>query len=205
MPIGARPITVVLGEFDDLIGLGLRALLSDDDGFELLADRVPAGAMPAAVAEVEPDVAILDAGRLRTPVEVNRLHEEQPETRLVVLVDRAVPAESNQLLAFGATAVVTKGTARQDLVTAIRLAHRGMRVMPGPSGALDREPAGPGLLTPREAEVLERLQLGRSNAQIAAELHVGIETVRTHARGIYRKLGVSSRRDLAAAPVLRGL
>jgi hypothetical protein len=40
-------------------------------------------------------------------------------------------------------------------------------------------------------------------AEIAARLHVGVETVRTHARNIYRKLGVSSRKDLVAAPVLR--
>jgi DNA-binding NarL/FixJ family response regulator len=45
--------------------------------------------------------------------------------------------------------------------------------------------------------VLELLQLGRSNAQIAMELNVGVETVRTHARNIYRKLGVKTRRELA--------
>jgi hypothetical protein len=46
--------------------------------------------------------------------------------------------------------------------------------------------------------VLPLLQQGQSNAQIALALHVGVETVRTHARNIYRKLGVSSRRELAA-------
>jgi DNA-binding NarL/FixJ family response regulator len=53
-----------------------------------------------------------------------------------------------------------------------------------------RDAGGPELLTPREAEVLELLQSGRSNAEIADALHVGIETVRTHARRVYRKLGV---------------
>ena len=54
------------------------------------------------------------------------------------------------------------------------------------------------MLTPREADVLELLQSGRSNAEIAQALHVGIETVRTHARRIYRKLGVRTRRELRA-------
>jgi Bacterial regulatory proteins, luxR family len=56
------------------------------------------------------------------------------------------------------------------------------------------------LLSRREAEVLPLLQRGDSNAQIALALHVGVETVRTHARNIYRKLGVASRRELAVAP-----
>jgi DNA-binding CsgD family transcriptional regulator len=59
------------------------------------------------------------------------------------------------------------------------------------------EPTGPEVLTPREADVLELLQQGRSNAEIALALGVGVETVRTHARNIYRKLGVKTRRDLA--------
>ena len=48
--------------------------------------------------------------------------------------------------------------------------------------------------------MLELLQDGQSNAEIAAALHVGVETVRTHARNIYRKLGVSTRRDLRLTP-----
>jgi DNA-binding CsgD family transcriptional regulator len=60
--------------------------------------------------------------------------------------------------------------------------------------------SGHELLTQREAEVLPLLQVGRSNAQIALALQVGVETVRTHARSIYRKLGVSSRRELAEPP-----
>ena len=53
-------------------------------------------------------------------------------------------------------------------------------------------------LTPRETDVLELLQRGRSNGEIAETLHISIETVRTHARRIYRKLGVSTRRELVA-------
>ncbi len=45
------------------------------------------------------------------------------------------------------------------------------------------------------------LQQGSSNAQIALALQVGVETIRTHARNIYRKLGVASRRELVALPL----
>ena len=74
---------------------------------------------------------------------------------------------------------------------------RGLHVLP-PAGVDGPGPGGPDLLTPREADVLELLQSGRSNAEIAHALQVSVETVRTHARRIYRKLGVKTRRELLA-------
>jgi DNA-binding CsgD family transcriptional regulator len=64
-------------------------------------------------------------------------------------------------------------------------------------GGVDRLGAEGSELTAREAEVLELLQDAHTNSEIAQELAIGIETVRTHARSIYRKLGVPSRRELA--------
>lgn len=58
-------------------------------------------------------------------------------------------------------------------------------------------PPRPGALTKREAEVLRLLRGGYSYAEIALALHLGVETVRTHARHIRRKLGVRSSRELA--------
>ncbi len=101
------------------------------------------------------------------------------------------------MLAFGATACLAKSTQARDVLHAIHLASRGMHVLP-PAGMEIRDAVGPELLTPREADVLELLQSGRSNAEIAVALHVGIETVRTHTRRIYRKLGVRTRRELRA-------
>jgi DNA-binding NarL/FixJ family response regulator len=78
-----------------------------------------------------------------------------------------------------------------------------MRVLPRQTGTatepLERFEYLPeaDILTAREAEVLQLLQEGMTNAQIAHHLSIGIETVRTHARNIYRKLGISTRRDLA--------
>jgi DNA-binding CsgD family transcriptional regulator len=75
-----------------------------------------------------------------------------------------------------------------------------MRLLPrsaASGGVVGAGIEGAELLTPREAEVLALLQDGARNAEIAHELSIGIETVRTHARHIYRKLGIGSRRELA--------
>ena len=127
------------------------------------------------------------------------MHNDFPATRLVVLANHPSPAECNQMLAFGATACLSKDTQARDILNAVHLASRGLHVLPKTAAEFGMtELPGPELLTPREADVLELLQAGRTNAQIAAELHVGVETVRTHARNIYRKLGVKTRRELAS-------
>src|ERR1700726_3126867 len=94
------------------------------------------------------------------------------------------------MLAFGATACLAKSTEARDVLHAIHLASRGLTVLP--PATLDGPPLGQDILTPREADVLELLQGGRSNGEIAEALHVSIETVRTHVRRIYRKLGVGT-------------
>jgi DNA-binding NarL/FixJ family response regulator len=193
-----EPITLVLGRFEDLIARGLRSLIADDANIELLATDIELDVLDAALAEHEPRVAIINFGSLRTPVEVNRLHTAHPGTRLLVLGNRPTPSESNQMLAFGATACLSKDTEARDILNAIHLASRGLHVLPRTTGEFVHEPLGPELLTPREASVLEHLQAGRSNAEIALALSVSVETVRTHRRNIYRKLGVRTRRELAS-------
>jgi DNA-binding NarL/FixJ family response regulator len=191
-------VSVVLARFEDLIDRGLQALLEDDDHVELRARGVPHERIAAAIAEHRPQVALLNYGSLRTPLEVRELVAAHPDTHLIVLANRPSPQEGNQMLAFGATACLSKETQARDVLSAIHLASRGLQVLRRTGPESDPLPAsGPELLTPREATVLELLQGGRSNGEIAAELHVGVETVRTHARNIYRKLGVRSRRELA--------
>jgi DNA-binding NarL/FixJ family response regulator len=104
------------------------------------------------------------------------------------------------MLAFGATGCLSKETEARDVVNAIHLASRGMHVLPrsaAAGGGVDRLGMEGTELTTRESEVLELLQDGHTNSEIAETLSIGVETVRTHARSIYRKLGVPSRRELA--------
>jgi DNA-binding NarL/FixJ family response regulator len=193
------PITVVLAHFDDLFAGGLRKLIESDPSLVVVAADVQHRRIGVVLRAHRPDVAILDIGALAKLAEVRELSSAHPATRLLLLGHDPAPVECAQLLAFGASACLGRDTQSRDVINAIHLASRGLQVIPrapaGP-GALDASRAG--LLTRREAEVLPLLQQGRSNAQIAVALGVGIETVRTHARNIYRKLGVCSRRELAA-------
>jgi DNA-binding NarL/FixJ family response regulator len=192
--------TVVAGKFEDLVSVALEVLIGKDPSLDLVARDVPMPEVEAAVAKHEPSVVLLNYGTLPEPVEVQRLHEAHPGTRIVVLANRPTSGDCDQLLSFGATACLSKDTEARDIINAIHLASRGMHVLPrsaAAGGGLERLGAQGAGLTPRETEVLELLQDGWTNSEIADDLSIGIETVRTHARNIYRKLGIASRRELS--------
>jgi DNA-binding NarL/FixJ family response regulator len=204
-------VTVVAALFEDLVRVGLRQLITEDPNLKLVASDVPLERLDGAIDELQPQVVLLNFGSLPSSGYVHDLHEAHPDTRIVVLANRPTSAECNQMLSFGATACISKETQGRDIINAIHLASRGMHVLPrsaSPRAAAvngERRFApvhdgliGPDVLTAREADVLELLQQGCTNAEIAHRLSIGLETVRTHARNIYRKLGVGSRRELAS-------
>jgi len=196
------PVSIVSARFEDLVSIGLHELISEDPNLELVASDIDLDRLETALDEHRPSVVLLNFGSLPQPAMIYQIHQSHPESRVVVLANRPSAAECNQMLSFGATACISKETQGRDIINAIHLASRGMHVLPR-SAAQDTDPAeqfglpAPELLTPREADVLELLQEGLSNKQIAHELSIGIETVRTHTRNIYSKLGISTRRDLA--------
>jgi DNA-binding NarL/FixJ family response regulator len=197
MMVHRPPVSVAIARFEDIVNRGLRALVDEDEHLELVAAGIPHDDLSHVLATYHPQVAIINFGSLNSASELRELHREFPETHLVVLANRPTPSECRQMLGFGATACLAKSTQARDVLHAIHLASRGLHVLP-PATVEVHAPVGPELLTPREADVLELLQSGRSNAEIAQALHVSVETVRTHARRVYRKLGVRTRRELRA-------
>jgi len=190
--------TVVAGKFEDLVAIGLSVLIEDDPNLDLVARDLPFREIELAAARHSPAVVLLDIGALRGPCDLLSLRKRIPDARIVVLATRPSAAECTQLLSFGATGCLSKETEARDIISAIHLASRGMHVLPrSAAGGVGRLGSGSRALTAREGEVLELLQDGQTNSAIAKKLSIGIETVRTHARSIYRKLGVPSRRELA--------
>ena len=191
------PITILLSRFEDLVSAGLRSLIGADTSLRIVAADVGPEQLDALIAEHAPRVTILNFGALRAPAELRRLHAAHPGTHVIVLANHPTPGECSQLLALGATACLGKDVQGRDVLNAIHLASRGLHVLPHATPANSGVGLLPDVLTPREADVLDQLQLGRSNGEIAQALCVSVETVRTHARSVFRKLGVHNRRELS--------
>jgi DNA-binding NarL/FixJ family response regulator len=197
----SQPITLVVAHFEDLFAKGLRVVIDGDPTLEVLAGDVAPDRLDVVLRAHHPHAAILNVDAFAKLARVRELSRQHSATRLVLIATQPTMTTCAQLLAFGASACLGREAQARDVLTAIHLASRGLQLTPWHSdrpGVL----AVPGsqLLTRREAEILPMLERGSSNAQIAGTLQVGVETVRTHARNIYRKLGVASRRELATLP-----
>jgi DNA-binding NarL/FixJ family response regulator len=103
-----------------------------------------------------------------------------------------------QLFAWGATACLATDSDAGEIHRAVRMAASGQQMFVAAVRVANREARFGGIasLTSREREVLALLACGHSNSEIALRLYISIETARTHAASIYRKLGVRSRGEL---------
>lgn len=148
-----------------------------------------------AVALVErhrPDVALVDVSPLGPFVSVltDALRAAHP-SMAIVLTARCAGAMTRPPADAGPLHVVPHGAPAAQLARTVRAAALQERIvlpeLPGPRVAL----------SPREREVLELIATGATNREIAARLHVGPDTVKKHASGLYRKLGVRNRTEAA--------
>ncbi len=197
----SHPITLVVAHFEDIFARGLRVVIDGDAMLEVVAHDIEPERVDVVLRAHRPRAAILNVDALGKLARVREISRQHPDTRLVLIAAQPTMTVCAQLLAFGASACLGRDAQARDVLTAIHLASRGLQLTPSHSDEPGALPvAGSQLLTQREAEILPMLQQGSSNAQIAWTLQVGVETVRTHARNIYRKLGVSSRRELLTLP-----
>jgi len=129
-----------------------------------------------------------------------------PEAEAPVLVLAEGPAALTALR-LGARGVVSPDAAPAMLEAALRAVARGLAVLPPPAlvGLTGRAAEPPGVLTPREREVLDLLAAGASNKVIARELGLSFHTAKAHVAVVLEKLGARSRADAVARAVRGGL
>jgi two-component system nitrate/nitrite response regulator NarL len=149
-----------------------------------------------------PDVAVLD---VRMPgldghAVLHAILRDAVPTRVVMLSATVIDTEAKAALADGALAYLSKEATRDHICDAVAAAARGDRQTP----AIDTAPQRP-LLSPRELEVLRLTAGGQSAPSIGRELHLSPETVKTHLKNVYEKLGVSDRAAAVAEGMRRGL
>ncbi len=219
MSRASGPLRVVIIDDHQMVLDGLRAMLRPyAEQVEIIGEcSEPADAV-AIVAKLAPDAVLLDV-RLRgvSGLDVcGQILASQPGCKVVFLTVYDDEQYLYQALRVGAAGFLLKRIRGSELVDYLgRIADGEILIDPTLAGRVALSAARlhsgefwPGAhlgLTQRESEVLALLVAGLSNRAIAARLVVSEETVKTHSRGIYRKLGVSDRAGAVAVALREGV
>ncbi|QEC50894.1 response regulator transcription factor [Baekduia soli] len=155
------------------------------------------------IRALAPDVALLDVQMpgLDGHAVLRAIERDALPTRVVLLSATVLPPESRAALAAGAMAYLSKEAGRDEICDAVAAAARGARLQ---DDVAEPAPVRP-LLSPRELEVLRLTAGGGSAPAIGRALHLSPETIKTHLKNVYEKLGVSDRAAAVAEGMRRGL
>jgi DNA-binding NarL/FixJ family response regulator len=200
-------IRVVLIDDQELVRAGLRGILRERFGFDIVGECSDGSAALATVRDSNPDVVLMD---VRMPVldgigATLQLRAEHPTVPVLALTTFDDDEALAGMLRAGAAGFVLKGVPAEELQRAVRIVAAGgawldaavtSRVLavyratptnrPGDQTALDR-------LTAREREVLALIGHGRTNVEIAQDLGIGEGTVKTHVNHLFTKLNLRDR------------
>lgn len=193
---GAR---IIVGVFhsDAIVGAGLASVLGVVEDIEVQA--LGRAQMPATSGAV----IVTDA---RSAIDYIRLRDggDFPggSARLLVIAHVGREWEVREALAAGAHGYLLQNCELEQLITAVRSLSRGRRYVCEEQRYLNDEVIG---LTQRETDVLQLMALGHCNKKIARDLGIGVGTVKSHAKGLFSKLGATARTHAVVIASRRGL
>jgi len=205
-------VRVLIVEDHVLVAQGLELMLSQaEGGFEVAATVSTVAQAVEAVTDNTVDVVLMDVnlGRSLSGLEATRrVKEVSPRTKVLVLTMYTDTETVSEAIKAGADGYLTKGTTNEALVRAIEDVAAGRSVLdPSVTGGIfgrigTRDPAA---LSDRELAVLQEISHGRSTREIAEEIGISEDTVKTYLKQIYRKLGVRDRTEAATEGLRRQL
>jgi DNA-binding NarL/FixJ family response regulator len=201
--MGERTITsAVLIERVPVYRLGLAAVLRRA-GLFVAAETSHVNEAVKVAADQGVHLAVIGEQFDASPIDVVlKLRQHRPDVVVLAMCGAEPPTLPGQLSSIDVEAILGRLADPEAVADAVERLRGGERVVApelismitGPGG-FDRGPERPAILTPKEMDVLTVLASGKTNREIANELSLNPETVKTHLRHIYGKLGVRSRRQ----------
>jgi DNA-binding NarL/FixJ family response regulator len=202
-PVGL--VRAVIVDDAELMHVAVRALLSSVPGYSLVASARSVGAGEQLVRRVRPDLLICDADIAgESGLGLCRwVRQVSPATCVAILTSRDEPLLAQSALAAGAHGYLLKDSAPEDLVSYLEEAAAGLRVLDQRLGRTRRsdhrtDPTDEFGLSRREREVLGEMLAGLANKRIAERLCISEDTVKSHVKAIFRKLGARDRAHAVA-------
>lgn len=200
-----NPIRLIVADDHPSLRAGLVAILERQPDLKVIVEA--GGGREVMESKETADVYILD---LRMPegdgVEtIKALVARDPTARVLVLTTYDNEEDIFQALEAGARGYLLKDTTKEEIIEAVRRVHQGERYLPQTIAARLADRLIRPQLTPREVDVLRLAARGRSNKEMAAAMFISEETVKSHMKSLFIKLGVHDRTQAVALAIQRGL
>jgi len=215
---GASPVRVLIVDDHAVLRAGLRMLLQAEPDIDVVGEAADGAEAVARARELAPDIVLLDVampqvGGLEV---VPQIREVSPKSRVLMLTMYDDEGYLREALAAGSSGYVLKRAADIELLTAIRVVHRGGTYLHAAHTKVLFERAAneqasqetgqsEPRLSPREDEVLRLIALGYTNQQSADQLCLSVKTVETYRSRLMTKLGLSNRAELVRHALKQGL
>jgi DNA-binding NarL/FixJ family response regulator len=207
---GMRRQRILLVDDHEVVRLGLKALIERHPDMEVVAEAATASEAVAKALSFKPDVAVLDI-RLGSASGIDTcraITEQLPSTKVIMLTSYAEDEMLFAAIRAGAAGYVLKQAGGQDVIRAIETVGEGKSLL-DPNltervfaevrrAARAQEATAFALLTEQERRVLLLVADGKTNKEIAHDLHLGEGTVRNYVSNILSKLGLANRAEAAA-------
>jgi two-component system, NarL family, response regulator NreC len=213
-----NPIRILLADDHTVVRKGLRLLLENQPGFQVLAEAADGRAAVALAEQHAPDVVVMDLAMptLNGIEAARQLTSRLPRTAVVFLSMHSDESYVLKALKAGARGYLLKDSAEHDLIQAVRAVAEGKSFFsPAISKMMmedymrelqERQVEDTyELLTTREREVLQLLAEGKSNKEVAAILNLSLYTVETHRGNILQKLNLHSGAELILYAIRKGV
>jgi DNA-binding NarL/FixJ family response regulator len=198
-------IRVLLADDHAIVRAGLKEILADTGDITVAGEATNGQEVMARIRGQDYDVAVLDMSMPgRSGIElIKQVKDEKPKLRILVLTMHSEEQYAVRALKAGASGYLTKDSAAEQLVAAIRkIAAGGAYVSPETAerlalGASPRAEAAPHtLLSDREFQVLQLIAGGQSVGGIAKRLALSVKTISTHKTRILQKMGLANQAEL---------
>ena len=207
MSNGPNLIRILTVDDHPLLRKGIAALVNAESDMKLIAEASNGREAIEEFRLHRPDVTLMDIQMpgLNGTEAINRIQNEFPDARIIVLTTYTGDVQVLRALKAGARAYILKGHVHRELLETIRAVHAGKKRIPLDIAAQLAEHAADDELTPREIDVLRLIASGNANKQIADQLSIGEATVKSHVTNILSKLGANDRAHAVTIGLKRGI
>lgn len=200
-------IKILIIENETLTRVGLRTIVRAADDLEIVGEADAPGAGFEIFKKASPDVTLISLRFAETCAidEIEKFLNFAPKAKIVVLASHAGDAEISRSLKLGAFGYLCKDVSETELLIAVRAVAAGRKYLPTDVADILSQNIGQEQLTASEKRILEMIVRGLSNKEIARKSKISENTVKTHVKNIFDKIGVSDRTSAATTAIRRGL